>query len=403
MKEFELLYLGAFVPDLPEYMNAATSRAAQIFQLDLLDAITRSEFPRPTVYAYFPVPAFPAGERLFCMPEGAILENGIEVWSLFHLNFGPLKTLTLGLSAAWKVAKWAWQNRDTNRVVMTYNLNAPPAFLVGPICRMMGVKFVPFIGDIYVPGEVSGDSFFRRLEFELQTRAIPVANGLVVCNESIIDDFAPERMHLLIEGGVSERLVHEFEKPREQNQDFHIVFAGQLSELNGIQLLLETLEGLDMENLRVTIMGDGPYAHDVRRDALIDKRINYLGLVDHDEVLRQYASADLLLNLRRTEYQTTRYVFPSKVVECLSTGVPLLSTCTGHVEKEFGDFLFLLEDETPKGLSEMIQFVASLYPPARHEMARRAQEYVLKNKTWEAQVIKLRGYLEQVIDEPKAA
>jgi glycosyltransferase involved in cell wall biosynthesis len=403
MKDFELLYLGAFVPDLPEYMNAATSRAAQIFQLDLLDAVTRSEFPRPTVYAYFPVPAFPSGERLVCMPEGAILENGIEVWSLFHINFGPLKVLTLGLSAAWQVAKWAWQNRDTNRVVMTYNLNAPPAFLVGPICRLMKVKFVPFIGDIYVPGEVSSDTFFRRLEFELQTRAIPMANGLIVCNESIIDDFAPERPHLLIEGGVSERLVKHFEEPRGANPGFHVVFAGQLSELNGVQLLLEAMELIDMENLRVTIMGDGPFAHDVRRDALIDKRITYLGLVDRDEVLRQYADADLLLNLRRTEYQTTRYVFPSKIVECMSTGVPLLSTCTGHVEKEFGEFLFLLEDETPKGLAEMIHFVASLYPPSRIEMGRRAQEYVLKNKTWEAQVGKLRTYIEQVFDEPKAA
>jgi hypothetical protein len=80
-----------------------------------------------------------------------------------------------------------------------------------------------------------------------------------------------------------------------------------------------------------------------------------------------------------------------------------LTTRTGHVEKEFSEFVFMLDDETPKGLAEMIQFVASLYPNARREMGRRAQEYVFKHKTWEAQVGKLRTYIEQVFDERKAA
>jgi hypothetical protein len=87
----------------------------------------------------------------------------------------------------------------------------------------------------------------------------------------------------------------------------------------------------------------------------------------------------------------------------LATGVPLLSTCTGHVEKEFGEFIFLLEKETPQELAKMITFIEGLYAPSLVEMGRRAQEYVLHHKTWEAQVDKLQGYIEGVFDGRRAA
>jgi glycosyltransferase involved in cell wall biosynthesis len=124
-------------------------------------------------------------------------------------------------------------------------------------------------------------------------------------------------------------------------------------------------------------------------------------MVPHETVLQQYASADLLLNLRATDYQTTRYVFPSKVVECLATGRPLLSTRTGHVEKEFGEFVFLLDEESPQALANAIRFVMGLDPAARADFGRRAQQYVLTNKTWEAQVRKLGTYLDR--DQRRAA
>lgn len=398
MSDYKLLYVGAFAPDRPEFTNSATSRAAVLFQLDLLDAILRSDLPRPDVVSYFPVASFPNGP-LVSSSQRVFLDNGLGVRSLANVNFGPLKILTLGLSAAWATLVWGWKNRKSRRVVVSYNLNAPPAFFLVPVCRLFGMEYVPFIGDIYVPGEVVDDSWMRRLEFALQRRAIKKSHGLVVCNESIIDDFAPGSGFLLVEGGVPESQVHENSRLAEGGPGFHIVFAGQLSELNGVQLLLDALEFVDVPGLKVTVMGDGPYADDVRRDALVDPRIAFLGLVPHDEVLRQYESADLLLNLRRTEYQTSRYVFPSKVVECLSTGVPLLSTGTGHVEREFGEFVFMLEDETPECLARTIGFIAGLEPSARHEFGARAQRYVLENKTWEAQVRKLGAYL----DEKRAA
>jgi glycosyltransferase involved in cell wall biosynthesis len=133
----------------------------------------------------------------------------------------------------------------------------------------------------------------------------------------------------------------------------------------------------------------------VRYVAKRDPRIEFLGLVDHERVMHEYARADLLVNLRLTSNQTHRYVFPSKVVECLSTGVPLLSTRTGHIESEFGGFVYLLDEQTPEALAAKLSEIKSVPRESRREFGASAQRYVLQEKTWEAQVKKIETYLRE--------
>lgn len=400
-----LLYIGAFTPDLPEYSNPATSTAGNLFQLNFLTSLAESDLPNPTVYSYFPVASFPRVKQLFVGRRTVRLGNGLRATSLPHFNLGALKILTLGISSAWQTLRWGRVNRHVpHRVVICYNLTAPPAVPIAMVCRLLGMDLVPFIGDIYVPGEVVKDTFLRRIEFASQKSVIPRAQGLLIANQAIIDDFAPDRQALLVEGGVTESFVRRFErKPKRTDDNFHVVFAGQLSVLNGVTMLIDAMKLLDMPNLRVSIVGGGEYVDAVRKAVAKDARLAYLGLVPHRNVLELYEQADLLVNLRRTNYQTHRYVFPSKVVECLATGRPLLTTCTGHIEEEFGEFVFKLEEETPEALAKAIQSLSAMDPDLRMEYGSRAQEYVRTHKTWEAHARRLRQYLEEHVFSEVAA
>lgn len=201
-----------------------------------------------------------------------------------------------------------------------------------------------------------------------------------------------------------EALVHRFEaNPRQPEKDFHLVYAGQLSVLNGVTLLLEALKHISNPKLKVTILGGGEFASQVEEAAQHDSRIQFLGLRPHDEVLKIYEQADLLVNLRRTDYQTHRYVFPSKVVECLATGRPLLSTCTGHVESEFQDLVFPLRHEEPEALARAIEELTEMPREQREAVGVRARNYVLENKTWEGHARRFQDYLEQVVFHQKEA
>ncbi len=396
--EMSILYLGAFTPDQPEYKNAATSTAGNIFQLNFLAAFKPAGLPVPDVWSYRPMPSFPRSKQLLYLGGKDELADGTTVRFLPYLNLGALKILSLGFSSALQVLRWAWRSRKSGRrIVIAYNLTAPPAWPIYLACRLSKCEFVPFIGDIYVPGEVVKDTWLRRCEFASQKRIIPKVDGLLVANHAIIEDFAEGRDALLIEGGVPTAFVQKFAaKPPSEEGTFQMVFAGQLSELNGIPLILDSMRLLDDPRIRLDIAGGGEYAEAVRKAAEADPRITFHGLIPHQEVASLYAKADLLLSLRRTHYRTHRYVFPSKVVECLATGRPLLTTDTGHAREEFGQFVFLIEDENPRAVADKIMEIAALPVAERVACGAKAQAYIKECRTWESNVIRLKQYLDEV-------
>jgi glycosyltransferase involved in cell wall biosynthesis len=81
------------------------------------------------------------------------------------------------------------------------------------------------------------------------------------------------------------------------------------------------------------------------------------------------------------------------MMEYLASGVPVISTSTGHVEEEFGSFTYLLKEETPKALSDLIRYVADLDPEARRNTSARARAYIASHKTWEAQTQRLAAFI----------
>ena len=109
--------------------------------------------------------------------------------------------------------------------------------------------------------------------------------------------------------------------------------------------------------------------------------------------MEMYKSASVLVSMRITRTRNTRYFFPSKMMEYMASGVPVISTCTGHVEKEFGNFVYLLKEETPQGLSRLIQQVAALDPEERRQTGERARAYMAEHKTWAVQTEKLAEFI----------
>lgn len=391
-----IAYFGAFAPDRPDYKTPASSTAANLFQLNFLSALCKSRTLKAEIYSYLPTPSFPKYRQLIYGGKRDRLGDGTVVRFLPFINLGPLKIVSLGIISFAKTLSWAWRNRDAKRrIVISYNLNAPPAWPLLLACRLTKSEYMPFIMDIYVPGEAVANNWMRRLEFDNQKKIIPRVDGLLVANKAIVEDFARGHNSLLMDGGVPENFLATFRNPIEKGiRPFHVVYAGRLCPLKGVDLLLDAISEVKDSNIRFTITGTGPMHDRVKKAAMMDPRITYTGLIPRRDLMDVYKSADLVLNLQRTDNQTHRYVFPSKVVECLATGVPLLTTRTGHAESEFGPFAILLEDETPQGLATRILEIMSWTEKRRFEIGCSAQDYISKNRTWESNIVRLEAYLE---------
>ena len=397
-----LAFVGAIVPEKPAFQTAAFSRAGQIYQREMLEGLRRAGLPASEIVSIIPIPSYSRSDRLWIGACREEIIEGAAVRLLPFLNVSPVKQAMIGFSTVIELARWGWRNRGVqNRVVFTYNLSVPPGFFTLIGAKLIGAKAVVALCDIDVPGQTVPFSLPWRLNYWMQRKLIPHFDGHVVAADAIADDFLANRQYVRVEGGIAEQRVSSTRDPinpeRPPNHSFRVAFAGRIDETNGIPALLQAFSLLEGDHYRLCVAGAGPLEQQVRDAASKDSRVEYMGLIALDQVFALYSSSDVLINMRITGHRNTRYFFPSKMIEYLASGTPVISTCTGHIEKEFGEFVYLLRDETPQGLASLIEKVAGTEPEARQQLGRTARKFMLRHKTWDAQTQKVSRYILDVV------
>jgi glycosyltransferase involved in cell wall biosynthesis len=402
--DIALAFVGAVVPDEARYHTPAFSRAGQMYQEEILKGLKKAGLPSSLIISVLPVGSRRHSKTAsLCVgADRARLGDGSLIRFVPFINITPLKQISIGIGTVIELIQWGWQNRKkTVRVVYCYNLSVPPGLFILIGSWLIRAKTIVSLCDIDVPGETVPNNIYHRLDFWLQRKLIPHFDGHVVVSDAIANDFLPGRPYFRLEGGIEPggsgetNLRNQNAKDREAH--FVIAAAGRLDETNGIPELLRAFTLLHGDQFRLRIAGRGPLEDQVRVAAGSDSRIEFYGLLSRESVLEMYGSSSVLINLRMTKSRNTKYFFPSKMMEYLASGVPVISTCTGHVEAEFGNFIYLLRDETPQALCTLIQYVASLSPTERKKTGEMASVYMNTNKTWEAQTRKLAAFIRGTI------
>lgn len=403
--KISLCYIGSVTPDEPNFHNVGFSRAGNMCQLSLLLGLKNAGLTPSTVLSVRPMPSFPRSRQILVRESRATAGHCTLLEFLPFINITPIKQVTIGFSALWSILRWGWRMRHTpHRVVYTFNITVPSAAFTLLGAWITRSKAVAMIYDINVPGETVPSTYFYKLDYWLHKKLLPLFNGLVVITDSISNDFAPKIPFIRVEGGIKTELAQRFtnvtRKTRsgKDSPNFTLVVAGKLDEANGISVILEAFSLLEGDNYRLEIAGTGPLENMVQQAANRDERINFHDFISFDEVLKLYDSADVIVNMRLTKAINTRYFFPSKIMECLTSGVPVISTCSGHVSEEFSGFAFLLKDERPVDLANMVKHVASLAPDIRADKAAKAQEYMIRNKTWDVQGLQVVEFINSLFE-----
>jgi glycosyltransferase involved in cell wall biosynthesis len=335
--------------------------------------------------------------RVWFPSRKVALLDGLDAYYLPFINLNPIKTLSLGLANVVSLLQWGWRYRHVkNKAIITYNVHAPHGLTTVFAARILRTKAFAVIADLPVPGHgIVPSTFMRRLEFALQIKSLPWFDGLVVLTRDMAEDFAPQVPFIWMEGAIDQSIMKlaDEELSSEMQHQFTVMYAGALTEFDGVLQLLDAFSLLNESWYRLVIAGKGALEVEVRHAASRDARISYLGFLPHEEVVMLYQGADVLVNPRPSTPLSTRYVFPSKLIEYLATGKAVISTATSGVQEEYADFLFLLEDETPEGLANLIRQIARLSPAERRAKGTRAREHVLANKNWEAQGGRVAGFI----------
>jgi len=139
-----------------------------------------------------------------------------------------------------------------------------------------------------------------------------------------------------------------FEVTNNENSLFYmneyIAYAGSLKDSkDGILLLVKAflLVKEKYSSVKLFIAGDGTKAEIEVLESLIKRldlseNVRLLGRLSSEEIPYFYAGAEILVSCRPTSFQA-EYGFPTKIVEYLASGRPIVTTATGDLAKHVLD------------------------------------------------------------------
>ena len=261
-------------------------------------------------------------------------ENGVYYHYISTVNLPLLRRITVFFGSFFGVL-FAKKKPDTFIVCDCLNVaNAYGMMLAGKLRKIPVATIVTDLPDMMSQGGIA-----RRIN----NRFFKSVDGFIILTEQMNARInLKAKPFIVLEGHVDSALGEaEADKKEEQLSGKKIVlYAGSVNRIYGIENLVE---GFLLSNL--------------------DK------------------SAALLVNPRPAAPEYTRYSFPSKNMEYMVSGTPVLTTKLPGMPKEYYPYVYLLEDETPMGVSDALRDIFSLTADERGKKGEAARRFVLEHKS----------------------
>ncbi len=138
----------------------------------------------------------------------------------------------------------------------------------------------------------------------------------------------------------------------EKYEETTLVYAGGLEPGYGVDAMVKAFENVGIG--RLVIFGKGSLEDFIRSEAAENSSIDFRGLCDNDVVVDAERRATLLVNPRRPEEEFTKYSFPSKNMEYMATGTPLLCYMLPGMPDEYSEYVIPCGDDFEESLKSAL-------------------------------------------------
>lgn len=283
------------------------------------------------------------------------------------------------------VKKWCINNKSCNKKIIL--LNTPPDIEIGLLYlkNRYNLTIVNLIIDTALGNfEKKG---FKNLYFHYfykigELLAKYMSGALALSSEVFSYLKLDKNPCMLTKIGHSEKenfLVFKDKK----NIRKKIVYTGTLISYDGIQELLEAVTILPKNKYELYIYGRGPLLDLVKEYQSRYENIFYCGYLENNKIKKVLNQADILMNIRTSNSYTDIFGFPSKLIEYLLSGTPVISTNFKTLPEEISGFLYITENETSKSIANEILKLEKLDFSIIEKNSKLAYDFIFNNYTYE--------------------
>lgn len=307
------------------------------------------------------------------------------------INFPVIKYLFVFFITFFKVFFWCiYKTKES--VVVCDILNTSIVWAAFLACKLANHPIAVIVTDlpVFMVSENGKQSFLKKMYLKISSFVLSNFDyyiGLTMQMNEVVNPF--KKPFLVMEGLVDCSVAKELNRSVIKNEKRILLYAGGIYTKYGVKDLLEAFMLLSGDNLEMHIYGSGDLEVEMPDYILKDSRIKYFGTVSNNIVVERLKEATLLINPRPITEEFTKFSFPSKNMEYMVSGTPLLTTKLPGMPNEYNDYVYLFETEKALGMNKTLE---SLLLKSDEELilfGKKAQQFVLNNKSNNLQAKKI--------------
>lgn len=303
------------------------------------------------------------------------IENNVIYNYSFIINLPIIKNIANFSSAFWETIRQIKADKESAVICDVLNVSiSAAALLASKILRRNSVGIVTDIPAFVATGSLP---FFVKLNNFILSKFDSYVFLTENMNELINKKNVP---YEVIEGQVDIRMKN-IENKLESKFDKKIcIYAGGLQRIYGIDYLVKGFLKANVHDSELHIYGNGDYENELIEICKHSENVKYFGVIPNDIVVQNEIMATLLVNPRPSSEEYTKYSFPSKNMEYMVSGTPILTTNLPGMPSEYLEHVYLIDDESIDGLSDIFKDLLNRPRAELHEKGLSAKKFVLQEK-----------------------
>ena len=266
-------------------------------------------------------------------------------------------------------------SKSEKALVISDVLNAPVALGAAWAAKRSHIPYVAVVTDI---PELGGSGLFYRMVSDHLIKRADLYVFLTEQMNSLLNH--DSRPFTVVEGFVDIEEGDGGGCSEEGSGRRVCLYTGALDPKFGTDNMVIGFLKADIKDTQLHICGEGPYADEYKRLCDTHDNLFYHGLVLNKEAVKMQRNATLLINPRPTDAEYTKYSFPSKNMEYMVSGTPVLTSDLPGMPKEYRDHVYIIKDTSVEGIAEALKEVLSLPEADLKDKGNKAREFVLSHK-----------------------
>lgn len=334
-------------------------------------------------------------------PEMDMVFDGKKIGTMLKtFRLSTLSKIVCRFQLKKVVYEWAKTNRNDDRlVVLIYSTQSDTLKAVTSIKKYFpNLIICPIVTDLVdeLLNPIYNRSLCFRIKSKVEINAVkslyPLLDKYILLSKSM-EEKIPESVdkNLVVEGIALNARLHF--RPKKKSEIKSLLYTGSLSAHTSVIDLVDAFLLTEDDNFRLIICGTGSGQEYVEHAAKRDKRIIYKGFVSREEAVRLQEEATAVINPRKPTISLTKYSFPSKTIEYLSSGTPMIGYRLQGIPEEYYSYFYTIEGLSNKELAQTIADVLGKSQDELNEKAESALAFIANNKTALIQIKKVLNFL----------